>query len=136
MKKLILFFTLILLLVMTTACNSDKPSILFNKHPISEKNIYDYSVIFPINTRIYYVILMPEKVESRYLYIQIIKKDNDYGRLGYNLVMTRNIRLKDEEVNYYTDYFVLNEKGYYIMKVFSKDNPHKVLTSAEFYVQK
>ncbi len=136
MKKLILIFTTLILLLTTTACNSDRASILFNKHPISEKNIYDYSVIFPRNTRIYYVILMPEKVESRYLYIQVIKKDNDYGRLGYNLVWTRDIRLKDEEINYYTDYFVLNEKGYYLMKVFSKDNPHKSLASAEFYVQK
>lgn len=117
-----------------TACSSDKASILFNKHPISAKNIYDYSKSFPKNTRIYYVILMPKKVQSRYIYIQIIKKDNDYARLAYNLIWTKNIRLKDEEVNYYTDYFVLNEKGYYIMKVYSKDNPHKVLASAEFYV--
>ena len=62
---------------------------------------------------------MPKKVESRYLYIQIIKKDNNYGQYGYKLQQTFNIRLKDEEVNYYTDYFVLNEKGFYIMKVFS-----------------
>ena len=134
MKKLIIFCLMILLI--TAGCAKDKAAILFNKHPISEQNIYDYSTIFPINTRIYYVILIPDKVESRYLYIQIIKKDNSYGRLGYNLVWTRNVRLKDEEINYYTDYVVLNEGGYYIMKVYSKDNPHKVLTSAEFYVQK
>ena len=84
----------------------------------------------------YYVILMPKKVESRYLYIQIVKKDNKYGQFGYNLIQTRNIRLKDEEVNYFTDYFVLNEDGYYFMRVYSKDNPHKILASAEFYVAK
>lgn len=132
MKRLICCF--IFILFFATACNSDKASILFNKYPISEKNIYDYSKSFPKNTRIYYVILMPQKIQSRYLYVQIIKKDNDYGRLAYDLIWTKNIRLKDEEVNYYTDYFVLNEKGYYIMKVYSKDNPHKILTSAEFYV--
>lgn len=134
MKRLILI--LLFFLFTLTACTSDKASILFNRHPISEKNIYDYSTIFPINTRIYYVVLIPQKIESRYIYIQVIKKDNDYGRLGYNLIWTRNVRLKDEEVNYFTDYLVLNEKGYYVMKVFSKDNPHKVLASAEFYVKK
>lgn len=132
MKKLI--FTALTVMILLSGCTSDKASIIFNKHPISEKNIYDYSNIFTVGRRIYYVVLIPEKVQSRYIYIQVIKKDNDYGRLGYNLVMTRNVRLKDEEVNYYTDYIVLNEKGYYIMKVYSKDNPQKVLTSAEFYV--
>ena len=101
-----------------------------------KKNIYDYSTVFQRGSRIYYVILMPKKVESRYLYIQIVKKDNKYGQFGYNLIQTRNIRLKDEEVNYFTDYFVLNEDGYYFMRVYSKDNPHKILASAEFYVAK
>lgn len=124
-----------MIMLFTTACvNSDKPAILFNRHPITEQNVYDYSVVFPIGTRIYYLVLLPKKIQSRYLYIQIIKKDNSYGRLGYNLIWTRNVRLKDEEVNYYTDYLVLNEKGFYIMKVYSKDNPQKVLTSAEFRV--
>ena len=68
------------------------------------------------------------------MYIQVIKKDNSYGRLGYKLVWTKDVRLKDEEVNYYTDYLVLNQKGFYIMKVYSKDNPQKVFTSAEFRV--
>lgn len=136
MKKLVLLFSILLVMFLTCACTGDKASILFNKYPISEKNIYDYSKTFAVGRRIYYVVLMPKKVESRYLYIQIIKKDNDYGQFGYKLQQTFNIRLKDEEVNYYTDYFVINEKGFYIMKVYSKDNPHKVLTQADFYVAK
>ena len=102
----------------------------------TKDNIYDYEKVFPAGSRIYYVILMPEKVQSRYLYIQVVKKDNDYGQFGYKLVWTRDVRLKDEELNYFTDYFVLHEDGYYFMKVYSKDNPHKVLTAAEFSVTK
>ncbi len=136
MKKLILLFSILLTMVLTSACTSDKPAILFNKYPITEKNIYDYSKSFLVGRRIYYVVLMPKKVESRYLYIQIIKKDNNYGQFGYKLQQTYNIRLKDEEINYYTDYFVLNEKGYYFMKVYSKDNPQKPLAQADFYVAK
>lgn len=136
MKKLILTFTILFTMFVTSACTTDRAAILFNKYPISEKNIYDYSKTFLAGRRIYYVILMPKKVESRYLYIQIIKKDNSYGQLGYKLQQTYNIRLKDEEINYYTDYFVLNENGFYIMKVYSKDNPHKILTQADFYVTK
>ncbi len=135
MKKLIYLFSIVLILVTASACTRDKAGILFNKQPITEKNIYDYSTNFPVGSRIYYVILMPKKVESRYIYIQVVKKDNDYGRLGYKLIQTRNIRLKDEEVHYFTDYLVLNESGYYFMKVYSKDKPQKVLAAAEFYVR-
>ncbi len=136
MKKLILFCLLLLLLTLTTACTRDKAAILFNKNPITKDNVYDHSKVFPLNSRIYYLILIPKKVESRYLFIQVIKKDNDYGRLGYNLVWSRDVRLKDEEERFYYDYLVLNEKGFYIMKVYSKDNPQKVLTTAEFYVSR
>lgn len=136
MKKIILLFAILLSMFAVTSCTTDKAAILFNKNPISEKNIYDYSKSFLVGRRIYYVVLMPKKVQSRYLYIQIVKKDNSYGQFGYKLQQTYNIRLKDEEVNYYTDYFVLNEKGYYFMKVYSKDNPQKVLAQADFYVAK
>ena len=115
MKKLILFC--LLLLTLTTACTRDKAAILFNKNPITKDNVYDHSKVFPLNSRIYYLILIPKKVESRYLFIQVIKKDNDYGRLGYNLVWSRDVRLKDEEERFYYDYLVLNEKRNFMYRV-------------------
>jgi len=50
------------------------------------------------------------------------------------LILTRDVRLKDEEINYFTDYIVLNQKGFYGMKVYSKDNPKEPLAIGEFYV--
>lgn len=129
-NKIIYF---LLLIFLCTGC-TDKPAILFNRAPITAENIYEHSKDFARNTRIHYIILMPKKVESRYLYIQIIKKDNDFGTLAYDLVWSKDIRLKDEEIRYFTDYVVLNQKGYYIMKVYSKDNPKKVFAISEFYV--
>ena len=134
MKKFLIAFVFIILFCV--GCKRDNAAILFNHQPINKDNIYNYSRNFPIGARVYYVILMPKKVESRYIYIQIIKKDNDYGQYGYDLIQTRNIRLKDEEINYYTDYCVLNQKGTYVMVVYSKDNPHKAMAEAEFYVGK
>ena len=130
MKKLLS----ILMILFCVGCSQDRAGILFNHQPITQDNIYNYSRYFPVGSKIYYVILMPKKVESRYIDILIIKKDNDYGQYGYDLIQTRNIRLKDEEVNYFTDYCVLNQKGTYVMQVYSKDNPHKVFAEAEFYV--
>ena len=136
MQKLLALFTLILICFLMSACvyRQDKAGILLNRHPITEKNIYDYEKSFPIGSRVYYVILMPKKVESRYLYLQVIKNDNGYGRLGYDLIWTKDVRLKDEEVHYYTDYFVLNQKGFYTLKVYSKDNPRKTFAYYDFYV--
>ena len=135
MKKLILALTLLILTLTTSACNTDKAAILFNRDPITEENVLNNSTIFERNERIYYLSLMPKTVHSRYIYIQVIKKDNDYAQLGYKLYWANTFRLKDEQVNYYNDYIVLNESGAYIMKVYSKDNPQKVLTQAQFFVR-
>ena len=126
---------LLLLIFLLTGCTSKKAGILFNKYPINEKTIYNSTSVLDVEKRIYYIIVLPKKVESRYIDIQVIKKDNDYARLGYDLIWTKTVRLKDEEIKYFTDYFVLHSKGYYMMKVYSKDKPTKMLTGAEFYVQ-
>ena len=138
MKKFLVSFFILVALCLTTACDAidkpDKPAILFNRQPITEQNVMDMSSVFAPGTRIYYLILMPKTQVSRLLTIQIIKKGSkDY--LGYSLFMTRTVRLKDEYERYYTDYMVINEKGAYIMKVYSHDNPQKILTQAEFYVK-
>lgn len=136
MKKFFLILFVLISCFVLTSCTfqSDKAAILLNRHPITEKNIYDYEKSFPVGARIYYIILMPKKVESRYLYLQVIKNDNDYGRMGYDLIWTKDVRLKDEEIHYYTDYLVLNQKGFYTIRAYSKDNPHKTLAYYDFYV--
>lgn len=134
MKKLFLVLSCLFVTIFTTGCK-DRAGILFNNNPITEKTVMNYSDYFSVGQRIYYLILIPEKVRSRYLDIQVVKKDNDYGRLGYNLYWTKTVRLKDEEINYFTDYVVINQKGFYIMQVYSKDNPTKRFAAAEFQVR-
>ncbi len=137
MKKFILFLVSLIILSTTTACidTGDKPAILFNKNPITKETVMDYSTVFKPNVRIYYLILMPKKVHSRYIYIQIIKKDNAQERLGYKLYWANTVRLKDEEVFYYDDYIVISQPGAYVMKVYSKDRPTVPLTMAQFFVR-
>lgn len=133
MKKLFLYLFLFILAVTTSGC-SEKASIVFNERPITKENVFDFSSVFIPGSRIYYLVIMPEVQQSRILNIQIIKK-GDVEYLGYSLYMSRRIRLKDEETKYYADYFVLNERGAYIMKVYSADKPKTPLTQAEFYVK-
>ncbi len=135
MKKFISSIFILMTMFFLTGCSqADKPAIIFNQRPITTQNVMDMSSVFQPNTRIYYLILMPKTQVSRILDIQIIQKGkNEY--LGYSLYMTRTIKLRDEEQKYYTDYFVINERGAYIMKAYSRDNPQKVLAQAEFYVK-
>lgn len=136
MKKILLLFTALIILFSTCACTGDKPAILFNTNPITKENVMDYSTVFKPNVRIYYLILLPKKVHSRYIYIQVIKKDNAYERLGFKLYWANTVRLKDEQMYYYDDYIVINEPGAYIMKVYSKDNPQQMYAMAHFYVKR
>ncbi len=135
MKKLWILVSIFLVMLTTTGCTGDKPAILFNKYPITEDTVMGYGNLFKPNTRIYYLVLIPEKIHSRYIFLQIIKKDNKEGRLGYKMFYGKTVRLKDEHVNYYDDYIVIGEPGAYVMQVFSKDNPQKVYALGQFFVQ-
>lgn len=56
-------------------------------------------------------------------------------RLGYDLVWARRVKLKDEQVYYYTDYVAMSSAGSYVIKVYSQDEPTKLLTTSQFYVR-
>lgn len=134
MKKIFLVISILFFAFAVSGCDFDKAAILFNRQPITKETVMNYSTVFTPGERIYYLILMPKTVESRYIYVQVIKK-GEYDRYGYSLYRADTYKLKDEQMHYYDDYMVLNEKGSYIMKVYSKDSPQKVLTQAQFYVR-
>ena len=126
-----------MLFVMTvfSACSSDKAAILFNREKITAQNVMNYSSVFSPNQRIYYLILIPKKIKTRTIEIHVIKKDNDYMRLGYNLYWSYSAYLKDDQMYYYDDYVVISEPGAYVMRVYSKDNPTKTLCMSQFVVK-
>ncbi len=138
MKKFILFITVIFVSILTCACESEKAYILFNKYPISKETITSTSNTnqFKTGERIYYLVTFPEKSQSKMALIQVFKLGGDKDeRLGYDIVWGKRVKLRQEQVFYYTDYIVLNSSGNYVMKVYSRDNPTKILTSANFYVK-
>ena len=135
-KKFLAILAVSLMFGLSTACTwkCDKPAILFNHQPITERNVTDYSNTFQRGMRIYYLILMPKTQNSRMLILNVYKVGSA-GRFGYSQYLSRTIRLKDEEIRYFTDYIVLNEKGTYIMDVKSYDNPQKTLVEGQFEVK-
>lgn len=138
MKKFVLFIIVIFVSIFTCACDSEQANILFNNYKFSKETITSTSNtnIFKPGERIYYLITFPKKSESKMALIQVFKLGGDKDeRLGYDLVWGKRVKLKQEQVFYYTDYIVLNGTGNYVMKVYSRDNPTKILTSANFYVK-
>ena len=135
MKKLVLCLAVFLIVFCTCGCNRDKAAILFNRDKITVDNVMNYSTVFRPNERIYYFVIIPKKIKTRAINIQVIKKDNKYMTLGYNLYWSYSAVLKDDQMYYYDDYVVISQPGLYIMKVFSKDNPQKTLCMAQFLVQ-
>lgn len=138
MKKIIPFVLTVLIAVFTCACDKEQSLVLFNRHPFNSETIVSNSNtnVFRPGERIYYLITLPKPVESKFLLLQIVKVGGEQDeRLGYDLVWGKRVKLRDEQIHYYTDYIVLNGKGAYVLKVYSRDNPNKILTSAYFYVK-
>lgn len=136
MKKFIIFIITTILTIFTCACNKEQSQILFNKVPFSSETIVSGTNVFSPTDRIYYLVTLPEPVVSKKLLIQVMKIGGGTDeRLGYDLVWGKQVKLRDEEIHYFTDYIVINETGAYIMKVYSKDDPTKILTSSQFYVK-
>ena len=138
MRKFLLFIITVITMVFTCACDSEKSVILFNQHQFTKDTVISNSNtnVFKPGSRIYFLITLPEPVETKMLLIQIVKLGgNSDERLGYDLVWGKRVKLKDEQKHYFTDYVVLNDTGAYAMKVYSKDNPTKILTTGNFYVR-
>ena len=135
MKKLILSVIICISAFCLSACDDIKPVILFNHNKITKENVMKNDVVFRPNERIYYLITIPQKVETKMLRIMIFKQDSKYETYGYKVQWGKTVRLNDDAENYYDDYIVINETGAYIMKVYTQDNPNKVLSSAEFFVR-
>lgn len=136
MKKFLVFVISVILTIFTCACDKEQSHILFNQHPFTQDTMFSGSNIFKPGDRIYYLITLPKPVETRRLFIQVVKVGGDKDeRLGYDLVWAKRVKLKDEQIYYFTDYVVFNQTGVYLMKVYSRDNPTKILTTSQFYVK-
>ena len=138
MKKFLLFLVTVFFVIFTCGCDNEQSLILFNKYKFTPDttNSPSNTNVFKPNERIYYLVTLPKPVESKFLMIQIVKVGGDKDeRLGYDLVWGKKVKLRDEQKHYYTDYVVLNGTGAYIMKVYSRDNPTKILTTGNFYVK-
>lgn len=134
MKKFLVLIVIFIAVLFVSGCDSSQSYILFNKYPFDINTMEQTVNVFAPNERIYYLVTTPKTVESKRLLIQVFKLGK-HERLGYDLVWGKQVKVRDEQVYYYTDYIVLTEAGAYMMEVYSKDNPTKLLASNQFYIR-
>lgn len=133
-KNILFAVSGIIIAISLCACHIEKSQVFYNKYPFNEKTILDNTNVFSPGERIYYLITLPEHVKSQRLYIQILQAGGT-NRLGYEMVWAKQVKIRDEQYHYYTDYIVLHQAGTYIINVYSKDEPTKLLTTSEFYLK-
>ena len=134
--KLAKIFLIILFLILTlTSCSYEQGVVLFNKEPVTRQNITQDSKTFSAGNRVYYIFLAPEKIKNDFIRVQIFKMTDLAPWGGNNVVRTKDCRLLKDEKYYHSDYFVLYEKGRYVMQIFSHDDFQHPIAINDFYIE-
>ncbi len=116
---------IILLCSFLCGCDKSKPGILFSSTPFSKEYGYTPQEIYKKGKKIYYLLYNPNDFKTRLIKVQVFRKDdgNSGEFWGYEYLHNKTIELSDKK--YYTDYFIINKKGYYIFQVFEYTNTIK-----------
>lgn len=108
-------------------------TVAFSARPITTETIKEAGKSFPKGEKIYYYIASKKKIKDEYIRVQIFKKDDKSEFWGYNIEMTMDEYIGKGK-RYYTDYFVMQNKGYYIMQVFTFKDLDKPIVREDFWV--
>lgn len=133
MKKilLILFFSMFLL----TGCSNKRGFILFNSQPFTKENVANHQKVFQSGNRVYYLFIAPERMKNNYIRVQVFKITDKAAGGGAEVLRTKDFRLMKDQRYYHSDYFVLNEKGRYILQVFGMNDLQRPLALNDFFLK-
>lgn len=109
--------------------------ILFNTQPINQNNYLNDQKRFESGQRVYYLFIAPKRMKNKYIRVQIFKMTDKAPWGGNEVTRTKDFRLMKDEKYYHSDYFVLYEKGRYVMQVFSMDDLQRPLSLNDFYIK-
>ena len=135
MKVIKVIFLVFVSLFLFTSCAHDRGIILFNKEPVNRANILKDSKVFKPESRVYYIFIAPKKMNNEFIRVQIFKMTDKAPWGGNEVVRTKDYRLMKDERYYHTNYFVMHEKGRYVMQVFSHEDFQHPLALNDFYIE-
>ena len=125
------FLIICLLLFFVTGCGRfSKNVIIFNDEAFSKDNFNQVKTGFYAGERIYYLFASPDKFKAPYIRVQVSSVTDKVHTLFYKPIWSGDYRLMKDEVYYYTNYFVLHQKGKYLVQVFRMDDLHHPLAFA------
>lgn len=114
--------------------HAGKPMLFFNEQTITPETVNYPQRVFRTGERINYLVLNPKGFKNDYIRVQIVKKEEKTPHWGYTVYWAKDYHI-DTSDNYYINYIVLNEPGYYFMQVFSFDNFDKPIIRNDFWVK-
>ncbi len=135
MKKIICTTLLLLIVLLSVGFATKKGSILFNDVPINQVSQGSEKLTFNVGDKIHYFIYMPKGFKDDYIRIQVIKGEDKVTSGGYKVVFAQDVELSNLNKNSYSDYFVIYEKGVYIMQVLEFKNMNKGVAYGTFGVK-
>ncbi len=138
MKKIIIVLFLYILVVSPSFAwkKKENPVLILSNHDPRTETAVDEKLenqsVFPVNSRIYFLIYTKEGFKSDYIKYQIVKQDDKAHMGGFSRI--RNITKRVDNKNMYVDYFVISQPGKYFIQVFDIENLHQWLAIGAFIV--
>ncbi len=132
------FFSLILLLCLTlgiSGCNKQKAIILFNHNPITKETLLNNATEFQVKKRIYYIFINQKALNTQFVRVIIQKREEKADYFATKIIYSNDFRLNKDQIYYFNDYIVMDEGGYYCMKVYATNNLIRPLAIADFRVK-
>lgn len=120
---------------MLSGCNKEKALIFYRSKPIvwGEFTVNDAELHFNREKRIYFILYNPKPFTTNILRLQILKIERKYQSQSIKIIYGKDIGINPSKP-YVTDYFVLQQSGYYRLRIFSPDKYYVPLAEADFHV--
>lgn len=132
MQKFLLIIFLLLIISLPVAAKQ-KADLILSAAPISSSTT-KLERYFEQNRKIYWIIMPKKKFKDSVIRIQIMKKSDKVPYYGYSIAFTRDIPI-DMDKKYHTDYFTLQENGYYIVRIFEIRDLETPIATSDLWIK-
>lgn len=113
-----------------------KAGIIFNREPFNKATIDNYDVEFYPHERIYWLLMSKKPLKAKFIKLQILSSNNKSGFTTFEGVAYTHIyRLNSDSPYYFTDYFVMQNKGHYYVQIFDLNDMQRPITRADFWIK-
>ncbi len=132
MKKILLVL-LIFPLLICTGFKKEKPYIILSNEAITNQSIKRIERNFPVKTRIYYALIMPEGLKYSGVRMQVSNQNDKTSNWGYSINTTKDIYI-DTFSKVYRDYIYIQKPGRYTIQFFYLNKKNYPFAHKEFMV--